>query len=63
MRTRKEGCYPAVLTIALPHTENLRVDDDYYRISNPLDYKNWETAFLITVQVAHESSIEPEYIS
>lgn len=37
---RKEGCYPAILTIALPHTENLRVDDDYLRISNPLDYRN-----------------------
>ena len=60
---RKEGCSPAILTIALPHTENLRADDDYLRISNPLDYRNWETAFLITGQVAHESSISPEFIS
>jgi hypothetical protein len=59
----KESCFPAILTVELPHTDNLRVDDDYLRISNPLDYKNWETSFLTMDQVAHEGEIQPNYLT
>lgn len=63
MAARKKGDFPAILTIDLPHTENLRVDDDYMWIANPMYSKNWEVAFNTTMQVAHKGEIPPRYLS
>jgi hypothetical protein len=60
---RKENCEPAIITVELPSLDRLCVDDDYLRIANPLDYKNWMPCFATTCQVAYEGSISKRYVS